>query len=157
MVCPAAFVASVISSRRGVARAVAAPAVRPDFRDRLQKVVGAPTLQAISRMPDRAKQVLLRGRSISIDGNTLDTTLQFVLASSRLAGREGLILSKDPATARARLDATVSRFPRVHADVTTSDVSIPGPGGDIPAVHIRPTSGGDEAPLLVYFHGGGFV
>jgi acetyl esterase len=137
--------------------AAADPAVLPDFRDRLQKVVGAPTLQAISLMPDRAKRVLLRGHSISIDGNTLDTTLQLMLASSRLAGREGLILSEDPATARARLDATASWFPRVHADVTRSDVSIPGPGGDIPAVHIRPTSGGDDAPLLVYFHGGGFV
>ena len=34
---------------------------------------------------------------------------------------------------------------------------MPGPGGDIPAVHIRPNDGGDGAPLLVYYHGGGFV
>src|SRR5918994_1844305 len=102
--------------------AAADPAVRPDFRDRLQKVVGAPTLQAISRMPDRAKRVLLGGRSICIDGNTLDTTLQLMRASSRLSGREELKLSTDPATASARIDATASAFPRLPADVTTSEV-----------------------------------
>ena len=56
-------------------------------------------------MPDRIKRLLLRGRSITIDGNTLDTTLQLSLAASRLSGREGLILSEDPATARTRLNA----------------------------------------------------
>jgi acetyl esterase len=132
-------------------------AIEYDFRDRLQKVVAAPTLQAVARTPDRVKRVLLGGRSITIDGNTLDTTLQMLMASSRLSGREGLILSKDPATARARIDATAAAFPRVPADVTTSQVSIPGPNGEIPAVHVRPAGGGDGAPLLVFFHGGGFV
>ena len=134
-----------------------APAVRPDFRDRVQEVIGGPSLRAISRMPDRVKRLLLGGRSVTIDGNTLDPTLQLVLASSRLAGREGLIMSEDPATARVRLDATASRFPHVPADVATSHVTVPGPGGVIPAVHIRPTTGADGAPLLVFFHGGGFV
>lgn len=130
---------------------------KPDFRDRLLKVTGRPTVHAMRRMPDRVKRMLLRGRSITIDGNTLDTTLQLSLAASRLSGREGLILSDDPATARMRLNLVVAGFPRVPADVTTSDVTVPGPGGDIPAVHIRPKAGGDRAPLLVYFHGGGFV
>jgi acetyl esterase len=128
----------------------------PDFRDRLLKVTGGPTLRATRRMPDGIKRLLLGGRTVSIDGNTLDTTLQLVLAGQRLSGREGLILSEDVATARSRIDATVSQFPRVDADVTVSELSLPGPGGDIPAVHIRPT-GGDGAPLLVYYHGGGFV
>jgi acetyl esterase len=107
-------------------------------------------------MPDGIKRLLLGGRSVTIDGNTLDTTLQLVLAGQRLSGREGLILSEDVATARARLTAAVSRFPRVEVDVTVTELSLPGPGGEIPAVHIRP-SGGDGAPLLVYYHGGGFV
>jgi acetyl esterase len=132
-------------------------AVRVDFRDKLQKVLGAPTLRAIARMPDGIKKALLGGRSITIDGNTLDTTLQLALASSRLSGREGLILSEHPPTARARLNGLGARFPRVPADVTTSEISIPGPGGDIPAVHIRPNRGADGAALLVFFHGGGFV
>jgi acetyl esterase len=128
----------------------------PDVRDRLLRVTGRPTLRATRRMPDGIKRLLLGGRSVTIDGNTLDTTLQLVLAGQRLSGREGLILSEDVATARARLTAAVSRFPRVEVDVTVTELSLPGPGGEIPAVHIRP-SGGDGAPLLVYYHGGGFV
>jgi acetyl esterase len=132
-------------------------AIEFDWRDRMQKVIGAPTLSAISRMPDPVKKALLGGHSITVDGNTLDTTLQLVLASSRLSGREGLILSEHPPTARARLNALALRFPRMAADVTTSRVSIPGPGGSIPAIHIRPRRAAEQAPLLVFFHGGGFV
>lgn len=131
--------------------------VEYDFKDRMQKVIGAPTLRAIARMPDRVKRLLLGGHSITIDGNTLDTTLALSLAASRLSGREGLILSEDPVTARTRLNATAAAFPRVHADVTTSDLTLPGPGGAVPAVHIRPRNGADGAPLLVFYHGGGFV
>lgn len=134
----------------------ASTAAATDFRDRTQKVTGGPALYAMSRMPDRIKRLLLGGRSITIDGNTLDTTLQLSLAMSRLSGREGLIMSTDVATARVRLDATASRFPRVKVDVTVTDVSVPGPGGDIPAVHIR-SKNDDGAPLLVFYHGGGFV
>jgi acetyl esterase len=122
----------------------------------MQSVAGAPTLHAISRTPDRVKRALLCGRSITIDGNTLDTTLQLALATQRISGRQGLILSEDVATARRRLNLTVSQFPRVNADVISTEVPLPGPGGDIPAVHIR-SAEDDGAPLLVYYHGGGFV
>ena len=122
----------------------------------MQKVAGAPTLHAISRTPDRLKRLLLGGRTVTIDGNTLDTTLQLALATQRISRRGGLILSEDVATARRRLNLTVSQFPRVKADVTVTDVTVPGPGGDIPAVHLRSTDD-DGAPLLVYYHGGGFV
>jgi len=36
-------------------------------------------------------------------------------------------------------------------------VSIPGPAGVIPARHYRPAAGGEPTPLVVFFHGGGFV
>jgi acetyl esterase len=130
--------------------------VKPDVKDRLLKVTGGPTLRTIRRTPDRMKRLLLGGHSITIDGNTLDTTLQLALATQRLSGREGLILSKDVVTARKRLSLTVAQFPRVEADVTASDLSLPGPAGDIPVRHYRPR-GGQSAPLLVYYHGGGFV
>jgi acetyl esterase len=129
---------------------------KPDLRDRLLKATGGPTLCAVSRIPDRVKRVLLGGRSVTIDGNTLDTTLALALTVQRLSGREGLILSPDVATARKRIDLTASQFPRVETDVTSSDLDVPGPTGSIPARHYRPRNG-DGAPLLVYYHGGGFV
>ena len=83
----------------------------PDLRDRVQRVLGAPTLHAISRAPNRIKRLLLGGHSITIDGNTLDTTLQLMLATSRVSGREGLILSEDVATARRRINALAAGSP----------------------------------------------
>ena len=114
-----------------------------------------PTLRTIARTPDRLKRLLLGGRSVTIDGNTLDTTLQLALTMQRLSDTEGLILSEDVALARTRVDFVAAQFPRVHVDVTSTDVSLPGPAGQIRARHYR--SSEDNAPLLVYYHGGGFV
>ena len=36
-------------------------------------------------------------------------------------------------------------------------MSIPGPAGAIPARHYRPAAGDRPAPLVVFYHGGGFV
>lgn len=145
-----------LPARPGTPGGAKTATVEYDLRDRMQKVVGPPTLKAVSRMPDAIKRALLRGRAISIDGNTLDTTMQLMLAASRLSGREGLILSEDVETARSRINATASAFPRLDVDVTVNDFTIPGPAGPIPVRHYGPRHG-DGAPLLVYFHGGGFV
>lgn len=124
-------------------------------RERVLDATGKATLHTFSRLPDRVKRALLGARDVTIDGNTLDTTLQLSLAASRLSGNEGLILSENVAKARTELNAVAAQFPRLKVDVTATELSIPGPGGDIPAVHYRPTD--DDAPLLVYYHGGGFV
>jgi acetyl esterase len=62
----------------------------------------------------------------------------------------------DPvAAARAGTDAMF-----VHPsapDVEVDTVAIPGPGGDIPARVYRPHGATPGLPVLVYFHGGGFV
>jgi acetyl esterase len=40
----------------------------------------------------------------------------------------------------------------------TENITIPGPGGDIPArVYTPVAAGGDALPALIYFHGGGWV
>ena len=44
--------------------------------------------------------------------------------------------------------------PQMHVGV--SDLSIPGPAGPIPARHYRPATS-DPAPLVVFYHGGGWV
>ncbi len=124
-------------------------------RARALDAAGKVALHSIPRMPDHLKRLLLGGRSVTIDGNTLDTTLQLMLALGHLSGSEGLILSEDVAVARRELDAFASQYPRVKVDVTATDLSLPGPAGDIPAVLYR--SKADRAPLLVFYHGGGFV
>jgi acetyl esterase len=99
---------------------------------------------------------MMGGRPVTIDGNTLDITLQLMLAVGRLGGREGLIQSEDVGKARRLISALAGQYPRVKAEVVSTDLSLPGPAGRIPARHFRPRDG-ERAPLLVYYHGGGFV
>ncbi len=123
---------------------------------RAMDAVGKVALHTIPAIPDRLKRLVLGGHQITIDGNTLDTTLQLMLALGHRSGSGGLILSEDVAVARTELNAVAAQYPRVPVEVTSAHVSVPGPGGDIPAVHLR-SKGDDGAPLLVYYHGGGFV
>ena len=43
------------------------------------------------------------------------------------------------------------------ADVVTRDLTVPGPGGPIPVRLYTPAGAAAPGPLLVYFHGGGWV
>lgn len=120
------------------------------------------TLAAIPRIPDRLKRLLLGGRSVTVDGNTLDTTLQFTLAAQHAAGVGGLVADYSPesgvAVSRAALAVTAGMMKsRIRADVT--DISIPGPAGPMSARRYVPDGSGSPAlsALLLYFHGGGFV
>jgi acetyl esterase len=113
-------------------------------------------LRVMPRIPDRLKRILLGGRRVSIDGNTLDTTLQFMLAAQRAAGLGGLVASTDVDDTRAHL-RRLSAHLRSGVQADTRDIRIPGPdGSSIHARHYR-SAGNQPAPLLVFFHGGGFV
>lgn len=123
---------------------------------RLQSITTNVGLKVIPWIPTRAKRLLSGGRSVTIDGNTLDTTLQLTLAAQRAAGINGLVVGEDPTASRAQARQMSLGFggPQIHVEV--ADMSIPGPAGDIPARHYRPTSA-EPAPLLVFYHGGGWV
>ncbi|MGA9373847.1 MAG: alpha/beta hydrolase, partial [Mycobacterium sp.] len=49
------------------------------------------SLPAMARIPDPVKHMLLGRRSVTIDGNTLDTTLQLMLTAQRVSGVGGLV------------------------------------------------------------------
>lgn len=114
-------------------------------------------LRLLPHLPDAVKRLLLGRRSVTIDGNTLDTTLQFMLAAQRLAGVTGLIASNDATVARSQLRKLAST---IDAGITVGgvrDTSLPGPVGPIPVRHYTPVGAGVSEPLLVFFHGGGFI
>ena len=116
-------------------------------------------LRILPHLPDAVKRLLLGRRTVTVDGNTLDTTLQLMLAAQRSAGVNGLVGSSDVAVARSQL-RTLSAMIDAGIVVGTRDAVIPGPAGPIPVRHYTPvaTSSADgPAPLLVFFHGGGFV
>ncbi|RDI30413.1 acetyl esterase [Rhodococcus sp. AG1013] len=102
-------------------------------------------------------QRALAGRPIRVDGQELNTEIQLMLRMLALipdSDFEELPLEQS----RAQIDMEarlVSGRPIPMASVET--VTIPGLAGPIPARMYRPEGLPAAAPLLVYFHGGGFV
>ncbi|MCW2518016.1 MAG: lip2 6 [Mycobacterium sp.] len=124
-------------------------------------------LRMLPRIPDPLKRLLLGRRTVTVDGNTLDTTLQFMLAVQRAAKVNGLVASSDVTVARSQL-RKLSAFIAPDIAVGVREVSITGPAGQLRARHYLPVNArGSEPvdssrerssePLLVFFHGGGFV
>lgn len=112
----------------------------------------------IPRLPAGVKRLASGGRAVTIDGNTLDPSLQMLLAAQKATGVDGLVIGDDAAASRANFDALSKTLDERDVRVTAiKSVSIPGPAGTIPARHYRPADGGTAAPLLVFFHGGGWV
>ncbi len=115
-------------------------------------------VKVIPRLPDTAKRLFSGGRAITIDGNTLDPSLQMLLAAQRAVGIHGLVVDEDAVKTRISNTAlTKTLDDRNLRAAEARSVSIPGPTGDIAARHYRPPGGGPPAPLLVFYHGGGWV
>lgn len=127
----------------------------PSRKETLVNAAAGVTLRALPRIPDAVKRLLLGGRSVTVDGNTLDTTLQLMLAGQKAAGIDGISGSGDVAAARAQLRELSSGFGRSIPVAGVTNLSLDGTDGPIRARLYRSAVG--HAPLLVYFHGGGFV
>ncbi|HVW46745.1 MAG TPA: alpha/beta hydrolase, partial [Solirubrobacterales bacterium] len=108
----------------------------------------------------RASRALF-GRPPVIDGQTLSTETHALLALARLSGSNGFFAGKDAewARAQARYEARVTARRKPIAMAEVRKVQIPGPGGPIPSrLYVPPLPIPDAAaPLLVYYHGGGWV
>src|SRR3984957_236655 len=126
------------------------------WANRLQSAATSVGVKVIPWVPTRAVRLLTGGRSVTIDGNTLDPTLQLMLSAQRAMGIEGLAVGNDVAASRALMRESLLGFagPQVHVGV--SDLSIPGSAGQIPARHYRPVTA-KPTPLLVFYHGGGWT
>jgi acetyl esterase len=127
----------------------------PTRKARLVKL-GGTSVRALPHIPDRVKRLLLGGRSVVIDGNTLDTTLQFLLFGQNRLGLGKLILDDEPPAARALLRMVTDGFKQDIPVGSVTNLVIDGATGALPARHYRPIDG-DGAPLLVFYHGGAMV
>jgi len=97
--------------------------------------------------------------------NTPDPKMQQVLDEMAALGAKPFELltpqearqQPTPADAVKSLLAKDGKNPNDDLGVTTADIHIPGPGGSIEA-RVYQAGGGDEAkPVVVYWHGGGWV
>lgn len=131
---------------------------QPSRLDRIERGAFA----ALLAMPPSLTR-LAAGTPHVVDGQTLDPQIQVGLRIlSRIAGPELDELPVDKA--RAVLEQESWLFGGELAEVASSrDLTIPGPGGDIPArlhLPLQPPSTEVTAPplpLLIWFHGGGWV
>jgi acetyl esterase/lipase len=123
---------------------------------RVHSAVTGVGVKILPLIPAAAKRAVLHGHAVIIDGNTFDPTLQLMLTGLHAVGIDGLVVDDDPAASRALLHELIVGLPGPQIHVDVDHLSLPGPGGEIQARHYRPP-GGMAAPLLVYYHGGGWV
>lgn len=110
------------------------------------------------RLPPSVQLLLSRRAPVVVDGQALHPEMQLLLAVRTLRGGRSLAAG-GVADARARLLQEAMRFAGPPARVRRwSDLTVSGGDGPLLARHYEPEhDDARPAPLLVYFHGGGFV
>jgi acetyl esterase len=111
-------------------------------------------------MRPRAQRALF-GAPPSIDGQTLATDIHVLIELARLSGAGSFTNGLPPVQARAynRRSALASMPPRPIPMERIDELEIPAEGGSIGARFYLPPHlpGGTPPPLLVFYHGGGWV
>jgi acetyl esterase len=112
----------------------------------------------LARLPDRVKIALSGEPPVVVNGQALDPMLQLLRAMRRRRGFAGLIHPSIAAgRARFRREASAFRGPLTEVG-QVRDFAIAGAGGPLGLRHYAPPGGTNRLlPLMVYFHGGGFV
>jgi acetyl esterase len=105
-------------------------------------------------------QRLLAGRPPEIDGQRLASDIHVLLRLAALGGETSVTGGRDPEEARAenRQGTAIAAGPPIPL-AAVRDVHILGPAGALPARLYTPRGieSGQAPPLLVYYHGGGWV
>jgi acetyl esterase len=114
-------------------------------------------VRLVARLPDGIKIALSGEKPIVIDGQRLDPQAQFLRSVRRRRVRYGLIEpSVEAGRRRYRSQAIIFRGPTMPVGAVR-DFEIPSGAHRLPVRHYAPALANERAPLLVYFHGGGFV
>ena len=127
---------------------------------RLPAPVEHRVLRAACALPPRLVRRLF-GPPPRIDGQTLAPDTQALLGLARLSGADSFLEGRTPQQARAlvRRQALVASARPPIPMASVRDLSLPGPAGPLPARHYVPFAAAprEAAPLLLFFHGGGWV
>lgn len=126
-------------------------------RDSLARRIELALVRWLFRLPHRVQILLSGGRQITIQGQRLHPEMQLLLAARRLRGGHPL-RADDPVVARMRVRAEMTYY--TESSVPTArirDLEVPGHDGPLRARHYTPSGNSGPRPLLVFFHGGGFV
>jgi acetyl esterase len=116
--------------------------------------VGALFMKGLCALPERVQLALSGKEAIVLDGHTLAPELQLLLAANEK--RAEMVLTTPDALRRQQRKAALLVAGTPTPVATVRDLEIDGAEGKLRARHYAPARG-DGAPLLVFFHGGGFV
>jgi acetyl esterase len=115
-------------------------------------------VSVLQRLPDPVLRALAgRPGGIRLDGQTLAADVQLTLGLLRLLGHRGLDgLTVEEARAEIRRTARLARG-LAEPVARVEPRQIPGPAGSIPARLYVPLGPPRARPLVVFYHGGGWV
>ena len=115
-------------------------------------------LKAVCGLPPRLSRLLF-GRPAEVDGQTLAPDIQALLAMARLAGSESFTEASSVEAARAHrlLEAEIVAERPPIAMARVESLELPGPAGPLAVRLYVPHGAAEPGPLLVFFHGGGWV
>jgi acetyl esterase len=114
-------------------------------------------LRGAAALPPRAQRVLGGPRRVTIDGQVLDPEAQLLLRLLRLSRRPTYdTLPVPEAREEIRREAAAVSGPPLPV-ARVAEQTLPGPGGELGARLYVPFEASTPGPLLVYFHGGGWV
>jgi acetyl esterase len=114
--------------------------------------------RALFRLPPSALVFLSGEAQRVVDGQALHPEMQFLLASRRRQGAPPL-RAETAERARRQMLREARKFSADPLPLrSVGDLAIPSPRGELRARHYVPReAGAGPLPLLVFFHGGGFV
>ncbi|HEX6229738.1 MAG TPA: alpha/beta hydrolase [Solirubrobacterales bacterium] len=115
-------------------------------------------LRALCGLPPRTQRLLF-GRPPSVDGQRLALDIHAMLRLAHFVGRETLTGGLPPVQARAEVLADArAGCGRPIPMASVRELEIPGPAVSLPArLYLPHAAQPPPRPLLLYFHGGGWV
>jgi acetyl esterase len=125
------------------------------FVDRIPASWQAGVVRAVYGLPAPVRRALA-GKPVRIEGQQLDLDVQLLL---RLSEMQGIGLTAEtPELARVVLERGAAMAGgRSTGPMDTRELLIPGPGGSIAARLYTPGGLPAGSPLVVFYHGGGWV
>ncbi|MDI2032413.1 alpha/beta hydrolase [Saccharopolyspora sp. TS4A08] len=128
----------------------------PNVVEALQPALEGAAMRAVYALPQPLRR-LIAGPPVRLDDQELALDAQLLLKLQKITGQTGLSAAT---AAKARAGMThatkiTSRAPL--PGVVVAERTIPSPHGDLPARLYRPKELTETGPLLVFYHGGGWV
>lgn len=128
----------------------------PKVLELVQPTLEAAAVRGIFALP-RSVRRLIAGAPIRLDGQELALDAQLLLKLQQLRGQDGLAAAT-PELARAGMrQATHLTSGDPVRGVVVADRQVPTAHGELAARLYRPRELTGSSPLLVYYHGGGWV